>query len=146
MFDHLRAVALNLSQTKKLITTVLDSLKELGMENLTWFKSSYSSGNGQCVECARGPDGGMAVRDSRHPAAGVLSSPPRPGASSWSGFTDWLPPPASSRPGLTLDVATCDSVHAEGMHGLRPRYARTCDPTSGGTEWPSSHRARRGLR
>jgi Domain of unknown function (DUF397) len=45
------------------------------MNKLTWFKSSYSSGNGACVECARTPDGGMAVRDSKHPTAEVLSFP-----------------------------------------------------------------------
>jgi transcriptional regulator with XRE-family HTH domain len=75
MFDHLRAVALNLSQTKKLITAVLDSLKELKMDNLTWFKSSYSSANGECIECARTQDGDMAVRDSKHPATTPLSFP-----------------------------------------------------------------------
>ena len=75
MFDHLRAVALNLSQTKKLITTVMDSLKELGMDNLTWFTSSYSSANGECVECARTPDGDMAVRDSKDLAVPALAFP-----------------------------------------------------------------------
>jgi hypothetical protein len=29
------------------------------MDKLSWFKSRYSSGNGQCVERARIPDGGM---------------------------------------------------------------------------------------
>jgi transcriptional regulator with XRE-family HTH domain len=82
MFDHLRAVALNLSQTKKLITTVMDSLKELEMDNLTWFKSSYSSANGECVECARTPDGAMAVRDSKHPATPALSFP----CGTWQAF------------------------------------------------------------
>jgi hypothetical protein len=42
------------------------------MDQLTWFKSSYSSGNGQCVECARTSDGGMAVRDSKHTAGPAL--------------------------------------------------------------------------
>jgi hypothetical protein len=45
------------------------------MGKLTWFKSSYSSGNGQCVECAHTPDGGMAVRDSKHPADPALAFP-----------------------------------------------------------------------
>jgi hypothetical protein len=45
------------------------------MDKLTWFKSSYSSYNGQCVECARTEDGGMAVRDSKHPATSPLSFP-----------------------------------------------------------------------
>jgi hypothetical protein len=43
------------------------------MDQLTWFKSSYSSHNGACVECAHSPDGGMAVRDSKHPAMVALS-------------------------------------------------------------------------
>ena len=33
-------------------------------ENLMWFKSTFSSGNGQCAECAHLPDGGIAVRDA----------------------------------------------------------------------------------
>jgi hypothetical protein len=45
------------------------------MDQLTWFKSTYSSGNGQCVECAYTPDGGMAVRDSKHPAVPALAFP-----------------------------------------------------------------------
>lgn len=42
------------------------------MNKLTWFTSSYSSGNGACVECARTQDGGMAVRDSKHPTGAAL--------------------------------------------------------------------------
>ena len=43
------------------------------MDTLDWFKSSYSSANGQCVECARTLAGGMAVRDSTHPATPPLT-------------------------------------------------------------------------
>jgi hypothetical protein len=43
------------------------------MEALNWFTSSYSSGNGQCVETARLPQGGMAVRDTKNRAGGSLS-------------------------------------------------------------------------
>ena len=43
------------------------------MDKLTWFTSSYSSANGECVECAHTPDGGMAVRDSRHPVGPALT-------------------------------------------------------------------------
>lgn len=43
-----------------------------GEVGLVWFKSSYSSGNGQCVEAARTADGGMAVRDSKDPSGGTL--------------------------------------------------------------------------
>ena len=42
---------------------------------LTWFTSTYSSGNGACVECARTSDGGMAVRDSKHSADPALAFP-----------------------------------------------------------------------
>jgi hypothetical protein len=36
-------------------------------EPLVWIKSSKSSGNGNCVEVARLPGGGVAVRDSKNP-------------------------------------------------------------------------------
>jgi hypothetical protein len=45
------------------------------MDQPIWFKSSYSSANGQCVECARTPDGGMAVRDSKDLAFPALAFP-----------------------------------------------------------------------
>ncbi len=37
-----------------------------------WRKSSRSSQNGQCVECADLEDGSMAVRDSKDPNGPVL--------------------------------------------------------------------------
>jgi hypothetical protein len=43
------------------------------MEALKWFTSSYSSGNGQCVEAAKLPKGGMAVRDTKNRAGATLS-------------------------------------------------------------------------
>lgn len=52
------------------------------MDKLTWFTSSYSSGNGECVECARTEDGGMAVRDSKHPAGPALAF----GRTAWHAF------------------------------------------------------------
>ncbi|MFE1397019.1 DUF397 domain-containing protein [Nocardiopsis dassonvillei] len=39
-----------------------------------WFTSSYSSGNGQCVEVRHQLDG-SAVRDSVHPGRAVLAFP-----------------------------------------------------------------------
>jgi hypothetical protein len=45
------------------------------MSKLTWFTSSYSSANGQCVECAHAPDDGMAVRDSKDTAGPALAFP-----------------------------------------------------------------------
>ena len=41
-------------------------------DKLEWFKSSFSSANGQCVETARLPDDGMAVRDSKSRRTAVL--------------------------------------------------------------------------
>ena len=52
------------------------------MEALNWFTSSYSSGNGQCVETARLPEGGMAVRDTKNRAGGSLSF----SAKAWGSF------------------------------------------------------------
>jgi len=51
--------------------------------SLTWFKSSKSSANGQCTMCARLPDGGIAVKDSRHPDSPVLLF----SAALWHAFT-----------------------------------------------------------
>jgi len=55
------------------------------MNTPAWFKSTYSSANGQCVECARTP-AGMAVRDSKHPATPPLTFP-RP---AWHLFTSTI--------------------------------------------------------
>jgi len=52
------------------------------MQDLAWFKSSYSSANGQCTEVARLPRGGAAVRDSKHPDGPVL----RFSAEQWRAF------------------------------------------------------------
>jgi len=52
------------------------------MEALNWFKSSFSSGNGQCIECAKLPDGGMAVRDTKNRAGTIL----RFTADEWGAF------------------------------------------------------------
>jgi hypothetical protein len=50
---------------------------------LTWFKSTRSSANGQCITCARLPHGGMAVKDSKHPRSPVLSFT----QAQWQAFT-----------------------------------------------------------
>jgi Domain of unknown function (DUF397) len=43
------------------------------MDNLTWVKSSYSSGSADnCVEVAALVGGGFAVRDSKDPSGPVL--------------------------------------------------------------------------
>jgi hypothetical protein len=39
---------------------------------LVWVKSTHSGDKTQCVEVAALPDGGRAVRDSKHPHGGTL--------------------------------------------------------------------------
>jgi Domain of unknown function (DUF397) len=43
---------------------------------LSWTKSSLSFSNGNCVEVASMADGGVAVRDSKHPDGPVLRFTP----------------------------------------------------------------------
>jgi hypothetical protein len=43
-----------------------------GYAGACWRKSSYSMANGNCVETACLADGGVAVRDSKHPDGAVL--------------------------------------------------------------------------
>jgi uncharacterized protein DUF397 len=43
---------------------------------LTWIKSSLSFSNGNCVEIASLADGGVGVRNSRHPEGAVLAFTP----------------------------------------------------------------------
>ena len=57
---------------------------EIGCPELNWFKSSYSSPEGQCIECAALGKDGMAVRDSKQPNGPAL----RFSATAWRGFGD----------------------------------------------------------
>jgi hypothetical protein len=43
---------------------------------LSWIKSSLSFSNGNCVEVASLPDGGVGVRDSKDPSGPVLRFTP----------------------------------------------------------------------
>lgn len=47
----------------------------------TWRKSSYSTATGNCVEVAPATDG-VAIRHSKHPAAGTITFPHR----NWAAF------------------------------------------------------------
>lgn len=51
-------------------------------DELLWFKSSRSAGNGACVEVAFVVPGAIAMRDSKDPAGPVL----RIQAASWQDF------------------------------------------------------------
>ncbi len=50
-------------------------------DTYSWFKSTYTSGQGNCVEVARLPDG-AAVRDSKNRSGPVL----RFSAEAWQAF------------------------------------------------------------
>jgi Domain of unknown function (DUF397) len=49
---------------------------EFDVPALYWVKSSLSFSNGNCVEVADLPEGGIAVRNSRHPQGPVLQFTP----------------------------------------------------------------------
>lgn len=46
-------------------------MEPIDLTSVQWRKSSYSSGNGQCVEVALA-QGVMAIRDSKNPAGPAL--------------------------------------------------------------------------
>jgi hypothetical protein len=51
-------------------------------DELLWFKSRRSTGNGACVEVAFVASGAVAMRDSKDPSGPVLRFP----ATSWQSF------------------------------------------------------------
>jgi hypothetical protein len=53
-----------------------------GLADAQWRKSSYSSGNGQCVEVAQNVPGIVAVRDSKDKSGPALVF----GPSDWTAF------------------------------------------------------------
>jgi hypothetical protein len=50
-----------------------DYLGSVGTNAARWFKSSYSTFNGNCVEAALLPGNDWAIRDSKNKAAGILT-------------------------------------------------------------------------
>ncbi|WP_280364280.1 DUF397 domain-containing protein [Nocardia wallacei] len=55
----------------------------MSIPNAEWFKSSYSTQSGECVEVAFLDDGGVGVRDSKNPGGAVLRFVP----GEWDAFT-----------------------------------------------------------
>ncbi|MET7871986.1 DUF397 domain-containing protein [Streptomyces cyaneofuscatus] len=53
------------------------------MHRFEFVKSSYSSGNGECVEVARNIPGTVALRDSKRPGGPVVTVAP----AAWGAFT-----------------------------------------------------------
>jgi hypothetical protein len=51
-------------------------------DGLSWAKSSFSGGNGACVEVAALPDGGRAVRDTKDRQGGTQFYTP----AEWTAF------------------------------------------------------------
>ncbi|WP_181721985.1 DUF397 domain-containing protein [Nocardia gipuzkoensis] len=56
------------------------------LSDVTWFKSSYSSAEKDCVEVAFLGEGSVGVRDSKNPAGPALVFTP----SEWDSFTSWI--------------------------------------------------------
>ncbi|WP_181722768.1 DUF397 domain-containing protein [Nocardia gipuzkoensis] len=46
------------------------------LSGASWFKSSYSASNGQCVEVAHLDDGTVGTRDSKNPTGPALTFTP----------------------------------------------------------------------
>jgi Domain of unknown function (DUF397) len=57
-------------------TPMHENRSERPNSELNWVKSSLSFSNGNCVEVASLAEGGVAVRNSRHPEGAVLAFTP----------------------------------------------------------------------
>ena len=58
------------------VGTILGNSPERPASGLSWVKSSLSFANGNCVEVASLPDGGVGLRNSRDPEGPVLRFTP----------------------------------------------------------------------
>ncbi|MFG1873849.1 DUF397 domain-containing protein [Sphaerisporangium sp. NPDC049003] len=57
-------------------------MPDMDLSRVRWRKSSYSGGNGDCVEIGDLPHGSVAVRDSKNPTGPALIFTP----GEWSAF------------------------------------------------------------
>jgi len=51
---------------------ITNGVRASELQGVIWRKSRYSNPSGNCVEVAGLPDGGIAVRNSRHPSGPAL--------------------------------------------------------------------------
>jgi transcriptional regulator with XRE-family HTH domain len=86
IYSDLQAIALPAADTRRLITHEINEIERLEARTVTpelhWRKSSYSGENGDCVEIADLPGGGVAIRDSKDPDGPALIFKP----SEWDAF------------------------------------------------------------
>ena len=61
-------------------------MSDQGDARLVWRKASASTSNGNCVEVAPVPGGGVAVRDSKDPQGPIL----RFTAAEWAAFAEGM--------------------------------------------------------
>ncbi|GAA1748744.1 DUF397 domain-containing protein [Streptomonospora arabica] len=62
--------------------TSADGYSPAGQAHLTWYVSTYTGGQGNCVQVADLPAGARAVRDSKHTGEGALDFP----SAEWTAF------------------------------------------------------------
>lgn len=54
------------------VQVINNGMVAAGLQGVSWRKSGYSNPSGNCVEFAELSDGGVAVRNSRHPGGPAL--------------------------------------------------------------------------
>lgn len=62
------------------------AMNTVDLQSAQWFKSSYSNGNGECVEVAHVAASTVATRDSKEPEGNVVVS----SAHAWGTLLAWV--------------------------------------------------------